>query len=181
MTIVYLLFKKRTRIFNYYTYWSIHIVFFVFIIVLKFQNLFKWLIDGVLQKWRSLELRMDLWDRTIKLIFDAPIFGHGIKTVLERQIENGFNFAMHAHNQLLETLYLGGVVNLVLLIIIIVTTGRRLYKHRNLRSSMIISIAFLGWCVATLVEPFTTSFLMGMFVLGYNSIPAADKNGPRLS
>ena len=47
--------------------------------------------------------------------------------------------------------------------------GVAVYQNRNTMESKIIAIGFLGWCIATLVEPFTTPFLMGMFVIAYYS------------
>lgn len=169
MLIAYVLLKNHTRVFHYYTYWSMHLAFFLFIMVLKLQNLFRWLIDDILGKWDSLLVRMKLWERVRRQIWEAPLFGHGIVDGTVRELRNGFNWAMHAHNLLLEILYQGGVVNLVLWVMIIVLGGGRIYRYRNTIESKIISVGFLGWCIATLVEPFTTPFLMGMFVIAYHS------------
>lgn len=169
MAFVYVLLKNRTRLFHYYTYWSIHVFFYLFIVVLKLQDVFQWLIDGVLGKWRSLLLRMTLWDRTRGFISEAPLFGHGVFNAITRQLENGFNWAGHAHNLLLELLYQGGLVYLALWVTIVIVAGKKLYRYRNTMESKIIAIAFFGWCLATLVEPFTSPFLMGMFIIAYYS------------
>ena len=68
-----------------------------------------------------------------------------------------------------EILYQGGGIGLCIWITIVIVAGRRIYKYRNTNESKIIATAFLGWCVATLVEPFTSCFLMGMFVVAYHS------------
>ena len=91
--------------------------------MMKLQNLFRWLIDDVLGKWNSLLVRMKLWERVRRQIWEAPLFGHGIVDGTARELKNGFNWAMHAHNLLLEILYQGGVVNLVLWVMIIVLGG----------------------------------------------------------
>ncbi len=169
MALAYIIFKNKTMLFNYYTYWSIHLFFFFFIVILKLQNLFQWLIDDVLRKWASLLARIDLWDRAWELIMKAPLFGHGLVDSTSRELENGFNWAMHAHNLLLEILYEGGIINLIIWVTIVVVGGKRIYRYRNTMESKIIAIAFLGWCIATLVEPFSTPFLMGMFVIAYCS------------
>lgn len=170
MVIVYLFFKNRTKLFNYYTYWLLHIVFFVAVFVFRFQNLFRWFIDGFLGKWSSLTGRMYVWDKTFELFLKYPIIGHGTQNGLTvRIVETGLIWAGHAHNMLLELLYQGGVIGLVLWVCIVLVSGQRLLKYGHTMESKIISTAFLGWCVATLVEPFTTSFLMGMFVIAYRS------------
>lgn len=169
MGLAYILLKNYTKIFHYYSYWMLHVLFFVFIILLKMQNLFKWLIDGVLGKWRSLELRMTLWDKYCQLILKKPIFGYGVELPIVRQLKVEIDWAYHAHNQFLDILYKGGIVNLLLFILIVFIAGKNLYRFRETEESKIISLAFLGWCLHGLVEPFMSPFLMGMFVIAYYS------------
>lgn len=169
MGCVYLFFRNRTAIFNYYNYWLTHFIFFIFFIVLKIQNLFKWLIEGILGKWNSFEMRMILWDRCMRLISANFLLGYGIEADWIRKLKVGLYWAMHAHNQLLEILYQGGITNLALFTIIIVVAGKKIYKKQYTERSKIISIAFLGWSLHALVEPLMTTFLMGMFVIAYHS------------
>ncbi len=179
MIIVFIFFKNRVHIFNYYTYWMLHIIFFVFVIILKSQNLFMWLIDDFLGKRSSLIGRMLAWDRTLKIISDSPLFGYGIKDSFFRVAEYNVGWAaIHAHNMLLEILYQSGVVGICLWTLIVIIAGKRVYKCCDKEENKIIAIAFLGWCVATLVEPFTSCFLMGMFVIAYysNSALGSAKN-----
>lgn len=169
MTLVFLFLKKRTWLLNYYTYWLLHIVFFLGVYVLHIQDWFHWLLEGILGKLSSLTFRITLWGRVLKLIADSPILGHGSQDVFVRTAEVHLAHGVHAHNMLLEQLYLGGVIGLILWVCIILLSGRQLMKYADTQESKIISIAFLGWCIATLVEPFTTAFLMGMFVIAYRS------------
>lgn len=169
MTLVFLFFKNRTKLLNYYTYWSIHIVFFVGVYVLHIQDWFDWLLVGILGKLGSLTFRIDLWGRTLKLIAKSLLVGYGVQSLYTRVAEVHLAHGVHAHNMLLEQLYQGGVIGLALWVIIIIVAGRKLMKYGYTMESKIISTAFLGWCVATLVEPFTTSFLMGMFVIAHRS------------
>lgn len=167
MAAAYLLFKNWTKIFNYYTYWLIHILFFVFIILLKMQNLFRWLIEGILGKWNSLMGRITLWDRYLGFISERFVFGYGVEDSMLRRIKGGYKWASYAHNLLLELMYQGGIINLLLFTIIVIVAGRNIYKYRDTAESKIIAIAFLGWCLQNLVEAFMSPFLMGMFVIAY--------------
>lgn len=170
IAVVFVFFKNRTFFFNYYTYWMLHIVFYLFVIVFKMQNLFKWIINDFLGKWNSLMGRMIVWERTLKFIKDSPFIGHGIQNSFVRASEyNVYWASTHAHNMLLEVLYQGGAIGISLWISIVILAGKRIFVYRNTEESKIISLAFLGWCVSTLVEPFTTSFLMAMFVVAYLS------------
>lgn len=169
MTLIFLFLKKQTRLLNYYTYWLLHIVFFVSVYVLHVQDWFHWLLVDILGKMGSLTFRITLWGRVLKLIAESPILGHGSQDVFVRTAEVHLAHGVHAHNMLLEQLYLGGVTGLTLWVCIILLSGRQLMKYSDTKESKIISTAFLGWCIATLVEPFTTPFLMGMFVIAYRS------------
>lgn len=176
MMIAYVFSKNRRKLFNYYNYWIIHILFFVFVIVLKIQDLFQWLIDGILGKWGSFIARMALWDGQIKLIAKSLWIGYGRKSVLFREYESGFFWGGHAHNMFLEILYQGGLLHLVLFTILIIVAGKGLYRCHDEKKLRIIETAFCGWCVHCLAEPFWTPFLMSMFVIAYNegNLPPTD-------
>ena len=128
MAFAYIFLKNHTRLFHYYTYWLVHFAFILFVIVMKLQNLFRWLIDDILGKWGSLMARMELWTRVRKQILEAPLIGHGIVDGTVRELKSGFNWAMHAHNLLLEILYQGGVINLILWTVIVIAGGWRSIK-----------------------------------------------------
>lgn len=167
MVVAYIFFKNKTRLFNYYSYWMIHLIFFILIIILKLQRYFRWLIDDVLGKWNSLGGRMAVWQTDLRLIQKSLLIGYGLEYDEERN--RYFVWAIHSHNQLLEILHQGGIIYLILMIAIILMAGKRLNKYRNSGMVKVISIAFLGWCIHSLVEPHMTPFLMGMFVIAYHS------------
>lgn len=167
MAITYILFKNRTKVFNYYNYWMIHLIFFVLIIVMKLQNYFRWLIDDVLGKWRSLGGRMAVWHTDLGLIKKSFLFGYGLE--YDEARSRYFVWAIHSHNQLLEILHQGGIIYLILMITIIIMAGKHLSRFRNNEIVKVISIAFLGWCIHSLVEPHITPLLMGMFIIAYHS------------
>lgn len=169
MMLVFLFLKNRTKLLNYYTYWSLHIIFFFGVYVFHIQDWFHWLLVDILGKMSSLTSRIMMWERTLKLIERSPIIGYGVQSVYIRASELHYAHGVHAHNMLLEQLYQGGAIGLILWVFIVIVAGRKLVKYGNTMESKIISTAFLGWCVATLVEPFTTPFLMGMFVIAYRS------------
>lgn len=166
ISIVYLLLKNRTAVFNYYSYWLIQPVFFVLVIVLKMQNLFRWLIDDFLGKWNSLEARVAVWNVEFGLILKSFLVGYGIQYDEIRR--RYYIWAVHSHNQLLEILHQGGMIYLLFWIGIIIMAGKKLWMYKDTESVKVISIAFLGWSIHSLVEPYTSAFLMGLFVIAYH-------------
>lgn len=166
MAIVYIFFKNKTRMFNFLNYWLINVLFFIFIIVLKFQNLFRWLIEDILHKWRALEGRMRVWQVEIESIKRVPIWGYGLEFSTQRVLRYGW--AVHAHNLLLEILHQGGIIYLTLFFLIIIIAGKDIMENKNREPSKIISIAVLGWCIHGLVEPPTGALYIGILVIAYH-------------
>lgn len=159
--------KGKIRI-NYFAGWITQVVFFFSIAILKLQYFLKWLIDGILLKWGSIEGRIKMWDAVLELIAKNPIFGYGITTGDDMEARLGVLRGVHAHNLLMQVFYEGGLIYFILFIVLILFVGIKLSKRKDSRNYTIISIAFFGWSVATLVEPFTSPFLMGMFVIAYH-------------
>lgn len=166
---VYLFFKNITSIFNYYSYWLLHVLFICGFLLCDVQSTFSWFIGGVLGKMGSLMERIYLWNRTLTMIAESPIIGHGVQDVSVRLTQYGVGYGIHAHNLILELLYQGGAIGLALWFFLVIVSGYGLYRNRNQTESKIVATAFLGWCIVTLGEPYTSPFLMGMFVIAYRS------------
>ncbi len=169
MAVVYAVFKNKTKIFHYYSYWILPIIFFVFGILLKAQVLLESLIEGVLGKWHSFELRMSLWDKCLDFILARPVFGYGDEYPIELEMKTGMAWASYTHNQLLEIVYKGGIINLVLFAVIVIIAGKNVYQYRDTIESKIIATVFLGWCLNGLVEASLNPLVIGMFVIAYYS------------
>lgn len=167
MALVYIFFKNRTTIFNYINYWLIHLVFFIGIILLHMQNLFRWLIEDILGKWGSLEGRMLAWNNELYYIGESIVFGYGIEEGTERMIQYHF-WASHSHNLLLEIFHQGGIIYFLLFVVIILVAGRKVLKYKCKEPCKIVATVFLGWCLHSLVEPYLTALLMGMFMVAYH-------------
>ena len=168
ITLIWLFFKNRTLLFNYYTYWMSQIVFISIALSIGLNTkLLYWILENMLGKTESFLGRVRLWEKYAKQIFMNPIFGYGIPNLAIRKKISGMSWGTHAHNFVLETLYRGGIVNLLLWMTIVILAGRKIYKYRDNRICKIIAACFGGWCVDSFVEPFMTPFLMGMFVIAY--------------
>lgn len=163
-----LLLKKLPPFLNYFSVWAIPVCFFLCVQCLRLQNLFRWFIEGVLGKWSSFMGRMAIWDITMEKISQAPLFGYGFVDRFVRQKELNVYYGNHAHNLLLELLYQGGIVNLLFFAGVVFLVGWRVYRHRKTTESKLITVAFLGWCMVSLVDTFA-GFPYVMFVIAYYS------------
>lgn len=160
--------RKHYKIFNMYTYFGASIVMFVMIPLLRLQYLFYYFIVVVLKKSIDLTYRTDLWDRAFSAIRIHPILGWGEQV-------NEIKYALYhsqsiitAHNQILEYLYIGGTILIILYIIINLILASRLQK---LEKSTIVQIAsgmYIALQVALMVEVYTDAIIyMIYFILFY--------------
>jgi O-antigen ligase len=169
-TFIFILLEEKYKdVFNYVNYWLIQPLVLIMVLAIQIQNNFRWLLDTILGKWSSLMGRINLWRITCGQISSSIIIGYGMKTGLERSMEVGFNWGTYAHNMILETLYRGGLVYFTLFFSMIYLCGKKLKKNRNEFVVVVISAVFGGWSVHSVVESYTTPFLMGLFIVGYYS------------
>lgn len=165
---VYLIFGNLTLVFNYYNYWLIQVVFYFYIIIMNAQNKFGWLLNDILKKTSSLKGRMLLWKRTINILKKSIWIGYGTRNGIYRVHETRVGaWAIYAHNLILELVYQGGLIYLMMFIALIILAGNKMMSKRDNEVACIISIGFLGWSIQSLVEAYRTPFLFGMFILAY--------------
>lgn len=168
MSLIWMLFKNKTVLFNYYMYWISGIVFIIGALTIGLNTgLVSWFLSSVLGKSNSYLGRVILWGKYIGQIRNSLFFGHGASDLEIRKQISGMNWGTHAHNLLLEILYSGGIIHLLLWILIILVAGRYIYKYKDDVDCKIIATCFAGWCVDSFVEPFMSPFLMAMFVIAY--------------
>ena len=166
MTSVFIItIKKPIKTCNYFSFWTIHFIFLISIFVLNFGGLITRISNDILNKGRSFDARIALWIKYIALIKNKWLTGHGVWDVAYRENQVGTYWGMHAHNMILEIMYKGGLVYLTLFATLVIVSGRNL-KY-DVYNDQVVSIAFLGWIICTLVEPFVGPFLMGMFLIAY--------------
>jgi O-antigen ligase len=161
--------KKHFKLFNYANYWLIQLVALILIMFFQIQNIFQLILKSVLGKGDSIIGRIKLWEKVISYIRNSLIIGYGLETGVVRELKTGMNWASHAHNLILEILYQGGLVYFILFVVLIDLCGKKMMKNKGSYVVVIISAAFAGWSVHSIVEPYIAPFLMGLFIIGYYS------------
>ena len=101
-------------------------------------------IISALGKDGSLSSRVSIiWPSTIEQIKRHLLFGNGFYSSQERtEFYGGYLSFIHAHNQVLEYLYIGGIVLLMAVILLHLYIGRSLHRCKN-DVSCVLSV-FLG-------------------------------------
>ncbi len=165
------LFYKKIK-FNKTTF--IHWIVFTFILeilivhVRVLDNL-DWLLVDILHKTTSLSGRTGIWDNAFPIIFENPIFGHGM-------VDNG-NFVpwvwgegeiglWQAHNQWLQLLYDGGLICVISFVAIIVVCYKKINQNKKsvIRSQFLI-FGIIVFYIMMIVEIF--SYTPYFFVLPF--------------
>lgn len=128
---------KFTPVFNIITYTVIGVFMNVLIVLMRKQEIFKWLIVDVLHKKMTLTKRIFVWDKAMETIKEHPVIGHGYSTFQYNKI------IVTTHNEVLEVLYKAGIVGLTIFLMIVVLMIFKLFKERKTAASQWTSL-FLG-------------------------------------
>ena len=113
-------------------------------------------ITGVLKKSLTFNGRNEIWDSTLIAIWKKPLLGYGV-TSLEIRL-GMYGTLQHAHNNLLEILYEGGIVWLVMFLLLMFFVSKNLERTIQLRSSRVLSLSLFGLLIMSSTEPLTHQF-----------------------
>lgn len=168
--------RNKHKIFNLKNYSIASFAIFLSIVVLKIQNLFSFLIVNILKKDLSFTNRTFLWNTTLKYIFEKPIWGYGISNEIVRNRMYNSSTIITAHNQILEYMYIGGIIELllfVILIILVVKNCKKLYNDKNVQ---IISLGFFVYQILNLTEVYLNPIMYIMLILAFYASKYVKKN-----
>lgn len=172
LMVIFIVFRnmkfENTKIFNIYNYIITYVVLFFTIIIFRLQEIFSYLIVKVFHKSLTFTGRTNIWDKTIDLIKQKPIIGYGVENSTTRAEKIDFANATHAHNTILEILYKGGFIALIIYIYIIIIVAKQLNKYRDSMVSKIISVAIFVFFIMMLVEARDVTNFYIILLFGYN-------------
>ena len=114
-----------------------------------------------------------IWPNTIEAISHKMFLGNGVQDInTRRAMYSNLKGAIHAHNQLLEVLFVGGVFLLLAYLIIHFIVFKKIKKYSNLDISKILSLCIFILYIMMTVEVFfrPISFPVWLLLLiGYYS------------
>lgn len=115
------------------------------IVVLRLQNVFSYIIVEVLNKDLTFTGRINIWERSIKLISERLILGWGSMT---QETEHLILGDVYCHNALLEQLFRGGIIYYLLFVTMIVIAAKYLQKfYNNIIIQQLCIVVFSFWVV----------------------------------
>lgn len=164
----YMISKKIKLSISYRVAFIVAQLAFVLIVFANIQVLFEPILVHILKKDATLTYRTKLWANAWEVIFKRPIIGHGIT------LDNGnFTFDgvayVQGHNQIIQSLYDGGMVTTALLLAILYESGK-LLKGKTLQEKILIYGAFT-YMIMMIVEIYmyyASSFFLFIFLYAYS-------------
>lgn len=116
------------------------------VIIFRIQNLFEWLIVGILHKSMSLSNRTYVWRAAIANFLQKPILGYGTAKGGRLSINYAVevNRTYFSHNMFLEVLIQGGIIALVSLIFVYAYANWRMKKCNEKEIRAIIFLAIFS-------------------------------------
>ena len=159
---------NKFKFFNIKNYTIIYLISFFGIVILRIQNYFSYLIVDVLKKDLTFTGRTHIWDRTITFIKQSPYIGCGYFEGIIRQYKYHIWGAVHAHDQILEILYLGGIALLIVFAIIIYLMIKELNKYRTYKLTKFISWIIFIFMIMMLTEVYSFEKIFLLVILASN-------------
>lgn len=144
----------------------IYTLLFFLIVVAQSFDFFSSFIRIVLQKDMTLSARTILWHSSFDLIKNSFWTGYGSIP------QGGFiiyrSQAYSSHNVILQNMLESGIIGVIILIFLIVMSGRRLDKFNDSILSKILSFGILCVLVSYLTEAYIINYLLLLLVLAFN-------------
>ncbi len=154
------------KVCNIFTYIGTMLVANIAIIILKIQNLFKWLIVDILHKDLTFSARTTIWEKVLPWIYKRPIIGNGyeyLETTLAKS--NGAN---HPHNYMLTLLYRGGIIYFCLFLSLLVISGYKMMNYNYHKVTKTIAFTIFVVLFLSLMDSFDFAIFFVIIQMGYN-------------
>lgn len=108
----------------------------------------------------------NIWPKVLADISRNWFAGYGILPNSERISRfGGIYAAIHAHNQLLEFLFIGGILLLAVFVLYLLLINKRLMKHKDLPSAHILAVSIFALFLMVIVEVFTRRCSAGIWCM----------------
>lgn len=169
LLVVLFLFIKSGIKFNAYWLLGINLAFYLLIVVFRMQiPILKYFVENVLHKTVTLTGRDAIWDMALFYIRKQPLLGYGFQgNNLNEFSAFGSRWNLYAHNQILQELFDGGIIQLLLYVILILIICRRLNKHRKGMFVQCMIVTLFALNVMFIAEGYRAKILYLVYYFAY--------------
>jgi len=154
--------SKIKRLANIWTYYGIDLAtnaIFVFFLPWFTNTELGKKSFAFLGKGSSVSSRASIiWPMTLEYIKKSPWFGNGIySTTLRPSLYRNYPAFIHAHNQLMEIIFIGGVFLFIIYALLHIHIAKSLIKHTDHGASEILSVSIFVLYFMMVVEVFISN------------------------
>lgn len=167
-TYIYLFFFSNKRTGDIFNPLKIYIISFLTsysIIVLKVQNLFSWIIEGILHKNLTFTGRTYIWDKSIEYIKKSFLFGYGKESEIIKLYKIGHGNS--SHNYFLDFLYEGGIIMFSIILFIILNLNKSYKQCTNIKYKNITVSILIGYFIIGIATPIHLNTICYLFYSWY--------------
>lgn len=122
------------------------------------------LISVIFNKDATLTGRALIWDSAINRVINSPLFGIGVRN--ESHPISADITAVHAHNDILNVMLMGGLISLALYLTCLVLVAIRL-KRASCMGSAVIAGAIGAFFIVGIAEPVTSPSLFILLAIAF--------------
>lgn len=166
--------RKKPDLFGKIRWLAAYGVLWTLIIVFRIQDLFEWLIVGILHKNLSLTNRIYIWDGILSQVLQKPIWGHGRSETVNIFFLRLQHANLSSHNQVLQTLYEGGFVGLAVFVLALCYVSTFAVKYKKSAFYPFLFSALVGILISYLAEAPAWSSVFFLAAFAGNSDKLAD-------
>lgn len=141
----------------------------VLLVHVRALEMFRGIIEGVLNRNMTLSYRTQVWDIVLESIKNNPLSGTGINDLEESGLVVGFGKQLsNAHNQILDVWFKGGVVSVLFFVALIVRCVMPLLKTTHFWAAFVLGVFLGGFCIEAIVsEVWYPQFFLLLYLSAY--------------
>lgn len=117
------------------------------------SDVYSFVVLGILDKGKTFNVRQWIWNQTIDLIKDNWLIGYG--NVPDTYRMSLYNGQTHSHNQIIEFMYIGGIVLLILYIVFISCVLKNIQKANKYKIAVPCLALIVGTLIISVIEIFS--------------------------
>lgn len=145
--------KKRKQLlhasFTFSCYWVTGFAFNILLATQRIISLFAEFITIYLKKDLTLSGRTQIWEKSFYHIQKSPIIGYGYEDFEYTLSKISIN---HTHNMYIETLYVGGIIALIFLILLFISLSLKAHKISKSPLYHVLMLMILFFILSSSIE-----------------------------
>lgn len=157
---------KIRNFLNIATYAAAYVAIFFSVVVLRLQFLFEPVISGIFHKDLTLSGRTEIWDAIFSLLGSPPHLLIGYCGNSEPILTTDFRITT-GHNAVLDVMYNGGLIGLLVVLVLCSLVGVALFRSRGYRGAAVVSAFSGAFLVLGITEHITCVPLCLFLAFGY--------------